>query len=467
MDHMREIDRGEKSVSLQAKGREIDRATFSTQDELKTHLTDTLRSHYEGVLQNLNGAKAFLTKKGLLLTTELALAVSTITACAPAKAEVPSYIPDGGGTGPRVTETYSVPAESPTIAVTPTETASPTPTPEVIAADQALAAKDLEAGHWGSFTFSKSEKDYYNVEDSEGNTIPDLKFFENGTAEFKYQKVNITQPFQEVIQKDGELMIGLWSYKDGEWSLETYNAPKSAAETENWRAVGVVLDSEKEDQMTQAIFAARDASLVKTDTYTPGDEWKNLSVEVNFRTIENFDARPDFWQIRNFTLAVPGELEFVPKSRNSEVVYDVGRLAYARPMQVVLDAPAWFPINVYDKDGKLFQRIIQVPTLAMNADGSLVKLSSTSSSGLIDKLVPLLTHEKRGALFFNFHTESVKTTRWEFFDAGTISYVARVNKYYTSVRGLPTLGVAYPKTSSLPKELEKSLFSLVDTSSFR
>lgn len=101
----------------------LDHAAASTREALKGHLGPDQRNFYDGLLENLNGARAFLSKKSLAATSSLLLAVTFLTSCAPAV--IGPIIIDGGGTGPTATET-SVP---PT--VTPTETATPTEAPKI------------------------------------------------------------------------------------------------------------------------------------------------------------------------------------------------------------------------------------------------------------------------------------------------------------------------------------------------
>ena len=54
-----------------------------TLEALKGHLSPDKRSFNEGLLQNLNGGRAFLTKKGLLITAEVALALGFLTPALP------------------------------------------------------------------------------------------------------------------------------------------------------------------------------------------------------------------------------------------------------------------------------------------------------------------------------------------------------------------------------------------------
>lgn len=63
--------------------RNLTGAATRTIEALKGHLTDSLRSHYDGVLENLNGAHGWFSQKNLKLTSGLILAATFLTSCAP------------------------------------------------------------------------------------------------------------------------------------------------------------------------------------------------------------------------------------------------------------------------------------------------------------------------------------------------------------------------------------------------
>jgi hypothetical protein len=160
-------------------------------------------------------------------------------------------------------------APPPMVTTTPTDTA----TPEVVAEAQELTEKDLEAGHWGAFFFDANAEGSYDAKDSEGASIPDLKLLDDGTAILRYQGKDLTQPFQAITQKEGELVVGLWGYKDGDWSMETHTAPQSSEETKDWRTL-VILQGDKEKEMLNTVFLVRDMAMTKAETFDPKEEIK-------------------------------------------------------------------------------------------------------------------------------------------------------------------------------------------------
>lgn len=100
----------------------VTQAGNRTLEALKGHLDPNQRSFYEGLLENLNGARAYFSKKGLQITSSLVLAATFLTSCAPAVIDPVIPIPDR--MGPTATEVS--PTASPT--GTATETATPAPT---------------------------------------------------------------------------------------------------------------------------------------------------------------------------------------------------------------------------------------------------------------------------------------------------------------------------------------------------
>ena len=155
--------------------------------------------------------------------------------------------------------------------------------------------------------------------------------------------------------------------------METYAAPKSEEETQDWRSLTVIRGHDKEQAMVDTIFTARDIAMLRTDTYDPADEFEGLTVLQNFKTYENFDAVPSKWSMYNWSWSTKGAFVLYPKSTNSQITYkDLTANANGRPIQVVLGA-GWFRLDIYDPNGSMQSSTVHVPIIAMNADRSLIE----------------------------------------------------------------------------------------------
>jgi hypothetical protein len=60
----------------------------------------------------------------------------------------------------------------------------------------------------------------------------------------------------------------------------------------------------------------------------------------------------------------PASYYIVPQPNGNQVTYEYGRLGYARPIQVALQAPAWFKAKVVSPDSNSFDSV-HVPVLAL------------------------------------------------------------------------------------------------------
>ena len=319
---------------------------------------------------------------------------------------------------------------------TPTPTATPTPP-----LPSELTTDDLYRGRWGQYDFIKNPEGYYEAADSAGTVIPAIRFFDDGTAQLAYRANNsiydLTVAFQAISVEKGGLVAGLWDYSDGKWSMETYAAPKSEDDTASWRSLVVMRGHEREKALIDTIFVAGDLALRKTDAYDPEDEFRDLpAVTVNFRTIENFDLRPRKWMVHRSGYA-DGKLMagwvgghyFEPISRSSEVVYsDFSTRSYLRPMQVALGS-GWFNITIYEKDGATQPTITHVPTVALNADGTLVRLSTIIRQKDLPSITGILSKEERGQLAFRLNSITVKSDRY-LADQQLLGFAVQVNQRY-------------------------------------
>jgi hypothetical protein len=365
----------------------------------------------------------------------------------------------------------------PLATASPSETPAATPTPQ---GPTQLTVSTLHSGKWRDYFLAQNSEGDYEAVDSAGGVVPDILFLDDGTAELRYRANNsiydVTVAFQAISVDAGGIVAGLWGHRAGHWSMETYAAPTSEDETVSWRSLAVLRGHEKEEAMIASIFMARDLALSKAAAYDPMDEFEDLpSVTVNFRTIEDFDPRPRKWVVHRSGFAdgqlIPSRVgghTFEPISRSSEVIYsDYSTNSYVRPMQVAL-GQGWFNIRVYEKEGELQPTITHVPTVALNADGTLVHLSTIIRQADLPSITGLLTIAKRGQLGFRLNSITVKSDRY-LADQQLLGFAVEVNQEYfsepanqlsqvPSTEGYGWYSVSFP---TLPKQLQTSflLFS--------
>lgn len=367
------------------------------------------------------------------------------------------------------------PTDTPLPTATPTETVTPTPTSKFPAGPLRELEKSLGIEY--ALAISKSGN-YYTAQDNNGNTIPDVKFFEDSTAELTYEhrgiKHTLVIAFQAIAAKDDGIEFGLWKYSNGEYNFETHPAPKDAIEPQSWRKLVILRGHPKEQAMIDTVFAARDMSL-RTDNYNPKDEFKGIAVTYNFKTVDDFDVRPQAWEFvnwsRQFTHKPDGRgveivFRFIPIYPNNKVVVnDGGSQACARPMQVALGA-GWYAIEIHNKDGTLQSPIVHVPIVAMNADRSIIYLSTLVRREHLERISPLLDKEDRGEMFIWLFRSLVKDT-WIVTDPELMLFMTEVNRDFFDTVRVPKLGDGkttgdqYWKLRQLPKELAHTFFSIL------
>lgn len=335
-----------------------------------------------------------------------------------------------------------------------------------------LAIENLDSHTWGSYSIIENTDGYYEMKDSQGNLIPDVKLFSDSTAELKYDSKKLTVAFEAItIGPDGQLAFGLWDYQNDKWTM----APGHSAEdirsgeyaNDFHKLVVVRGNDEIESRLTDTIFMARDLYMNNTQGYRPASEFEGITVTYNFKTVENFDVRPKEWQMNNFSrnwkaLGKNGAYRFQPFSQNNEVVYDDrSTLSYARPMQVGLLGPGWFKVDIYNK-GELSQSAYHAPIVAMNTDRSLIHGSALIDKDNLSNVIPLLNRDDRGKLrIFLFSKTIVPMPSLIFSNTELMSFTSSINHAnYVDIVGVPELDTDYP-LQSFPKEFSKTLLTLV------
>ena len=287
----------------------------------------------------------------------------------------------------------------------------------------------------GNYTLvSSPDGSYQQIKTQEGTVISEVKVFNDGVVNLAYKFAGSTKDLyiapQAISSKDNKLTVGLWDYENGAWSqTRSLTAAEVATGVEDNHKLVVVLGSEREQAMIDTIFMARDLAMARSATYNPADEFKNISVMVNFKTIDNFDPRPAKWSMVNWSLssAFNGIVVFMPVSSSNEIVYeDNSRLEYAGPKQLGL-GPGYFKMEIQNKDGAVQPPIIHLPVIVMDTDGSLKNLSALIRQSDLPKITHLLTRQDRGKLWTWLHT-TAHITEYAIDDQELVAFEVKVNR---------------------------------------
>ena len=232
-------------------------------------------------------------------------------------------------------------------------------------------------------------ENYKLTKDKEGeyfviNGIENLKFNADGTAEFVFEDRDLTVDFRTISVKDEALRIQRLQYKEGEWSRIIAGAPSpdmSEAElaeyVDNLPKQILVLNadgsiSEWSNRLIGQIV------MEKTATYDPLDEFKG--VVVDGKEVELADLVPSLWIID------------IPDN-NAPISIGGGNNSYSA-RQIALNQ-GWSSLDVYDTDGNLLHKLINVPIVAIESDYSITVMSGLINQSKLSEILDLFTKEKR------------------------------------------------------------------------
>jgi len=335
-----------------------------------------------------------------------------------------------------------------------------------------LSIENLDTNKWGNYSFIENPDGYYEMKDFQGNLIPEVKLFGDGTAELTYSSKKLAVAFQAIsIGTEDQLALGLWDFKNGEWTM----APGHTAE--DVRSGEYASDSHKlvvirgneviEKKLTDTIFTARDLYMNNTEGYRPESEFEDISVTVNFKTIDNFDVRPKEWMMQNFSrnfkvFGKTGVYRFSPSSTSNEVVYkDGSTLSYARPIQVEL-GNGWFRVERYDASNNLKDSLVHVPVVSMNTDRSINNMSALIKESDLPRLIPLLNKEDRGGIDIWLFSKTVAQMPAAILaDTELMDFTAGINNSnFFDVIDEPKLDTQLT-LKSLPKESSEAFLTLI------
>jgi hypothetical protein len=374
-------------------------------------------------------------------------------------------MPDNENTVPLVTPTTPLSETPVPPTVTPTETPTIVPTETLVPTFAEPALAELQS-KLGKYTLVASEDGtYYQLKDTAGNIIPEIKSYKDGTANLSYAFAGGTKDlwiaFQAINTTNDTLTVGLWDYENGAWSqTQTDPAPKTPEDTKNFHTLTILLGHEREQQLIDTVFAARDMAMTESKTYNPKSEFEGITVTYNGKTIENFDVRPREWWIQNWTRAAKGAYRFKAISPNNEIGYDdLSSLAYARPIQVALGS-GWFNLEIHNPDGSLQPPVVHVPIIAMNTDRSLIDISGLRLQSRMDTMIPLLNKDKRGRFFFWLLSQNYsKSSGLKKPDEELINFIVKVNQSFFEKVKMPEVGEHWTLTS-LPEEVDQVLIPI-------
>jgi hypothetical protein len=335
-----------------------------------------------------------------------------------------------------------------------------------------LTVENLDAKKWGNYSLIENPDGYYEMKDSQGNLIPEVKLFKDGTAELTYSSKKLAVAFQAIsIGTEGQLSFGLWDFKNGEWTMTPGHTAEDMRSGEyasdSHKLVVIRGDDEIEKKLTDTIFMARDLYMNNTEGYRPASEFEGITVvTLNGKTIENFDGPAKGWKMLWGSEGVhkAGIFYFKPDLKNRDVIAQSNsRESDARPLQVALGI-GYFPVTIINPRYNQEMSALHVPVVAKEPN-EILNLSALINISDLPRLNPYLENkEMRGRLFIWL----VKATQPHLEDPGIIAdpvllgFVGEANRsFFSSMPVLPSISFA-PKYNSLPSELQSVFFTLLE-----
>ena len=268
-----------------------------------------------------------------------------------------------------------------------------------------LSIENLDAKRWGDYSLIENPDGYYEMKDVQGNLIPEVKLFRDGTVDLTYNSKTYTVAFEATkINSNGEGVYGYWDLKDGRLVLAPgYTAEQVRAGEIGDGVHGITIvrgEGEIETKLTQTIFELRDL-LMKNSA----KEFEGLTVtDMNGNIIENFDGPARSWKILNGSSGVhtAGIYYFKADLKKPGIVANDGSSdAKVRPLQVAINEEnaAYFPIRIIDPKTKQEMNVLHVPVVAKEP-GKIINMSALIGENDWARLAPYLeSKDTRGSLF--------------------------------------------------------------------
>lgn len=359
--------------------------------------------------------------------------------------------------------------------------------PEVQPSESILTNNALENGKWGNYTFIENSNGYYEMKDSQGNLIPDVKLFRDGTAELTHKingkAENLYIAFQAIHVTKEKLIMGLWDYDSENKAWSGVNT-KSSTEMVNNVETGendpyklvILRGHEKEKKMTETMFLARDEAMTQEVMRA---EFEDITVEYNFQeynTSEDFNKLvvPARWEIDNYSresqanggpAKTTGIYKLTPYSKDATLGYN-GKLSPISPQQIGLEE-GWFNVEMHSlsPEGKweLRAKAIHLPFVLVNPDGTFMAVSSMGTEDLILKrLDGFLTKATRDGAPVELETDEIIAGFHHgvvvISDPDTRNFVVSVNLTALENFNLPELDHPLTYKTKLPEVLKKLIF---------
>lgn len=344
-----------------------------------------------------------------------------------------------------------------------------------------LSIENLDAKKWGNYSLIENPDGYYEMKDVQGNLIPEVKFFRDGTAELTHgingKTENLWIALQAVHVVGGKLIVGLWDYntKNKTWSdINTKSAADmvksvETGEEDPYKLI-ILRGHANEKQMIETMFLARDESMSQEDMRA---EFDDITVEYNFQeynTSEDFDRLvvPAKWQLDNFSREVKAEsgmYKLRPYSKDKNSGFE-GKLAAIRPMQVGLKE-GYFGVEIdsltLDKKWEFQSLETHVPVIMINPDGSFMAGTSIVSADRLSRLANL-TEKNRGDILFALITNKAIGQYWYgdimISSPSSRNFGTEVNQSTLANFNMPKLDHDEKYTSRLPEEFSGVIFFL-------
>ena len=329
-----------------------------------------------------------------------------------------------------------------------------------------LSIENLDAKRWGDYSLIENPDGYYEMKDVQGNLIPEVKLFRDGTAELTYSSKELAVAFQAIsVGAEGQLSFGLWNYENGEWSVaDTPSIVEIANATEKIDSQGLVirLGSENLEEMWQTAFAARNMKLFETPGYDPNSEFTGIPMKVGTEVVENFDKPPSGWEFMNTTLAKVGSVTIspVPPMGYDKLLYtaDMNKNMKGQPFLVALEAGV-VPITFINADGSVQEVAYLVPLIIRDTDSKLKGASTLLREVHIKEIVRGLNKENRNLLIpYWIYTLSMEDDKTTATDTELTQIMASRNQPIIGEMGGSLDGKKI--MSSFPEQLQRALFIL-------
>jgi len=285
-----------------------------------------------------------------------------------------------------------------------------------VAMESSLRIENLVSNKWRNYSIVENSNGYYEMKDSQGNLIPEVKLFIDGTAEI--ENVGVIA-FQNIHVIDGKLIAGLRSLEQGKWSIpNTKSAQEMITSIENKEkdtfALDILLGHPKEAEMIKTMQNENNTVMTQEAMRA---EYAGIKIEYNGETYDtdvdfNKLVPPKSQEIGNYSGEIVlsggpvmryGNYRIVSEAKDPSLGYN-GKLSAIRPMQIGVET-GWYNINLIPESGlgkwdeNDAVEIVHAPVILVNSNGSFVSAMEIIDQGQILPLANYLSKEGRVVLW--------------------------------------------------------------------